>query len=244
MDICIVIYKNYDLLAAQVEAWRKIPGANLLICDNTPLADRQIIDRPNVFVLDVDGIDGETHGAALDFLVRQATSDIVGICDSDFFWLDPNILLYVEEKFRQGYQCVGAEPWYEDFERVNAVYPDRASWLAPCVFGQFVDRKLALSETFVVSRREASKLMETGWRLRERVIQNRIKCEVLRAFRYPYLSGDSDIEKMVRGAWFYGTPENPVGFHLVKGSSFNKKCAGAIPALFDLAKREKRLRSV
>lgn len=217
IDICMVIYRNYALLTRQFEHWKWLEGEHrFLVCDNTPAAERQAIVLPpphQLFVQEFQGIDGTTHGGALDLLVRQATSPIVGICDSDFFWVKKDILAEVQSHFHQGKQAVGAELWYCDFGYVNEMYPDRAGWLAPCVFGMFLDRRLALSETFVTTPPEGVCLkMETGWRMRKKMIDEKVPRHVYRAFHYPN-QGDPQVE-------YFGTPEDPVGVHLLKGSSF------------------------
>lgn len=217
IDICIPIYKNYDLLNLQIEFWNQIDGEfRLLVCDNTPAEFRKPIkkstDRMLLFYSQYSGIDGESHGSTLDFLVENSKTDIVGICDSDFFWLKKDILQKVQKAFDKGCKCYGSELWYGDFDAVNERYPERAGWLSPCVFGMFVDRKLAMEETFVVTSEEGSQLMETGWRLRKKIIDEKIPCHVIKAFK----------ENRNTDSVFYESPNNPIAFHWIKGSSW--KC--------------------
>lgn len=219
IDICITIFYNYDLLDLQIKSWLKKSGNyRLLICDNTPIDHRQIvnINSPNVSIFNFDtnfrhydpARDGESHGSALDFILTRAKSDIVGICDSDFFWLDDNILHKTQKLFDNGCQCYGTELWYNDFEKINNRFPDRAGWLAPCVFGMFVDRELAMSETFISTAQEGRmELRETGWRLRKKIIENNIKNTVIPACKNH--SG--------AGSIYYGDCNNPIGFHWLKG---------------------------
>lgn len=215
IDVCIVIHRNYGLLDLQMKQWRWISGGHrLLVCDNTPAQFRMDLREYdiNATVQDCQGSDGETHGAALDLLVRQSTSPIIGICDSDFFWTRRAIIRDVERYFSRGCQCVGVELWYDDFEQVNRIYPERAGYLCPCVFGMFIDRQLALSETFVVTSAEGSQLLETGWRIRKKIIEEHIKCHVYRARR----DSIQPHPEVVR----FGQPEI-VGLHFLKGSNPN-----------------------
>lgn len=240
IDVCIVIYRNYDLLKMQFENWDKMKGEfRYLICDNTPANEyRPIpITRPDmqVFRTEYGGIDGERHGGALNFLMQKAESDIVAICDSDFFWLDYNIVDDVQQKFAEGCKCYGVELWYRDFKKVNERYPERAGWLAPCVFGMFIDRDLARSETFVVTKVEGEQeWKETGWRMRQKIIQGNIPCHVITAFKYP-----EQMERQIyKGSIFYGDPKRPCGFHFVKGSSKKMNQIHLIPELIALSENQ------
>lgn len=217
IDICTIIHKNYALLDCQLNHWQSITGDyRLLFADNTPREMRKTIPYDiNLVVVECEGEDGETHGGTLDILVRQATSSIIGILDSDFFWLKPNILEEVLGHFEKGCRCVGVEHFYDDYAIVNRLYPDRTSYLAPSVFGMFIDRDLALSETFVATREEGAKFFaEGGWRIRKKIIDEQIPCHVYRAFRYP--------EHPDPQVYYFGTPDDPVGVHLLKGSIFRQ----------------------
>lgn len=209
IDIGTVIYRNYSLLDMQLDHWKKIRGEHrLLVVDNTPVAERREHDYP---ILNVSGSDGETHGAALDLLVRTATTDIVGIVDSDFFWLNKEILSEVINYFEQGYKCVGCEGFYPDWQRVlDPRWPQRAGSMAPVCWGMFVDRKLALEQTFIVTSAEGSQIMETGWRLRERLIREQIPTVIFSGF---YPAGWTDLE-----CCFFGSAERVQGVHYLKGS--------------------------
>lgn len=226
IDICTTIYRNYSLLDLQLSHWKTIKGDHrLLAVDNTPRPERIKQSYP-VIELDVSGIDGETHGAALDLLVRTATSDIVGIVDSDFFWLNKNILKEVEKYFEQGYKCVGCAGFYPDWQRnLDPRHPDRAGHLAPVCWGMFVDRKLAMEQTFVVSAQEGPQVMETGWRLRKRIIDEKIPCVVFQGF-YPENWNDPE-------CCFFGTPEKYEGVHLLKGSAARTSFTGRLQNIID-----------
>lgn len=219
IDICMAAFVNYELLKLQLDHWDWIEGDfNLLICDNTPIQYRKSgwlgwhhKYKTEVFNQEFSGIDGTRHGESLNLLVRKAKTPIIGICDTDFFWLKQDILSDVERLFAEGIQCLGAELWYDDFDVVNQRYPERAGWLAPCVFGMFITRELALSDTFATTPEEGKELKETGWRIREKLIKNKIPCHTYRAFIYP--------QQPDQKICYFGTPEEPIGVHLLKGSS-------------------------
>ena len=212
IQILCVIHRNYSLLDLQIEHWKKIKGDfELLFLDNTPSNERQ--SRPNMLYLDTPGSDGESHGAALDYLVSQATSDIVGIVDSDFFWTDESIIQEVEELFSQGNICVGASAKYQDWEEyMDKPFPDRHSSLAPVVWGMFVDRKLAAEQTFICTEHEGRSFrLYTGHRLRQRIISENLPRVTYQGF-YPNGSNDSD-------GVYYGEPGKVKGVHFLKGSA-------------------------
>jgi hypothetical protein len=229
----MVVYVNYFLIPLQLKYLEKLQGDwRLLICDNTPNSHYRPLDinddRVRIFRQEFGGIDGEKHGGALDLLVGKAESDIIGICDSDFFWLKEDILLEVCNFFEGGIKCVGAELYYEDFEKVNKRYPERAGYLAPCVFGMFVDKTLAQSETFVVSGSEANDWYETGWRLRKKIIDQEIPCHIYPAIKLPQ-------QKKEDISWFFGNEQEIVGLHLVKGSGRRATLTNQIEKMIAMA---------
>lgn len=170
IDVCVVIHRNYELFFLQVEHWNRLGKPDqdwrLFFCDNTPAPERQALPHlpgVRVYSIDINGIDGETHGGALDFLKEKTESAIIGVADSDFFWLKPTMLGDVAKAFDSGIQCLGAAGWYEDWQRrIDTAYPERAGHLAPVCWGMFVERRLALAETFVVTQSEAAQIRETG----------------------------------------------------------------------------------
>jgi len=226
IDICIVVYCNYELLNYQIAQWKPYSDhCRLLVCDNThPFLKRQIEIKDNddlqieVFDMDVEGIDGETHGKAIDFLLSKTETGIVGLCDSDFFWTHPNILKYITDHFHHGFKAVGTELACLGWGWINHFCPERASHLAPGIFSLFMERELALSETFVCAEKEAEKRMETGWRLRKKIIKEKIEAYTIPAFQYPQFKNLYPSVIETDQPWYYGTPDQPVGFHLIKGS--------------------------
>lgn len=100
----------------------------------------------------------ERKGLALDFLIRKSVSDIIGIIDENFFWVQPDILTYVENLFAKGYKCVGCSA--------------TGNHEPPFIHGMFVDRKLALSQSFHVSIQEVKNKKIVGWRLRKVLADN------------------------------------------------------------------------
>ena len=228
IDVIIPIYFNYNLIYYQFMCWRNIKGDyRLLICDNTPLHLSQEIIIPDdfkhkalLFRNNSEGIDGERHGGVIDYMVKQSTSDIICIQDSDFFWLDVDIFEYILRYFKNGYKCVGTDLYYPAFEKVNSIYPERHSCLAPCVFGMFIDRKLALSETFVVTQYEGhNEFKETGWRMRKKIIDENIKTIIFPAIQHPEQKNFNVNNSNV--PWFYVGNQKFLGVHLFGGTSYN-----------------------
>lgn len=242
IDIIIPICNNYLLVDKQIETWSKIKGNWILyFCDNTQGGitkfdfskyPQEIQNRVKWFKYNCSGIDGERHGGVIDYMIKQTSSKVIGIMDSDFLWLDENILYTIESYFRRDYKCVGAELYYHDFEYVNKKYPKRAGWLAPCIFGMFIDRYLC-TETFVCTRNEGhGESKETGWRMREKLINDNIKVQVFKAFQYK----EFDCGK----SWFYKDGDKIVGLHLLQGSGVNNG-ARSIAILDKLIQKFKEL---
>lgn len=235
IDICMVVHGNYCLAEWQVAHWARTPGSRLLLADNTR-GNKLPIGHDHVTVVSeaLPG-DGWSHGHALDLLVRQSSSDIVGTADTDFFWLIPDIISRVRAEFAAGKVCVGCEGWYEDWATLNARWPGRAGHLAPVCWGMFVKRELALADTFVVTPGEGQIIMETGWRLRHRLIQEAHPVTVLKAFRMPLpWIEDPAMRAAAEGSWFFGPSEgDPWGVHFVKGSGGRAAHVEALKAVVD-----------
>lgn len=225
VDIIIPICNNYLLVDKQIEMWSKIKGNwTLYFCDNTTpnrivnydfsKYPKEIQNKVKWFKYSSHGIDGERHGSVIDYMLKQTTTDIVGIMDSDFLWLDENILSSVKDYYNQGYRCIGAELYYHDFDFVNKMYPERAGWLSPCIFGMFIDKNLC-TETFICTRQEGyNEYKETGWRMREKLIKDGVKVKVFKAFQY----NEFDCGK----SWFYKDDnDKTIGVHLLQGSGRN-----------------------
>lgn len=217
VDICMPVFLNYMILDYQFTQIEKIfPDFKLFICDSTPWNYRILCKysgKIEYFTLDADisQVDGEIHGRALDALVRRTTSPVICIMDTDFFWLKPSIVSEVLEDFKRGVKCVGCAGWYPDWQKyLDKANPQRQGHMAPVCWGMFINRELALSETFVVTREEADRTTETGWRLRRKIIEENIPCKVYPGFKYPDQE-DTEI-------CYFGTPEEPVGAHLLRGS--------------------------
>ena len=224
IDIIIPIYYNYYLAQQQIERFRNINGNwTILFCDNTPPREQipifipnDLINKVKIFKYESFGIDGEKHGSVLDYMVKQSKSKIICIMDSDFFWTNNNILTIAKKYFSEGYKCVGTELHYTGFDYVNVLYPNRAGNLAPCIFGMFIDRELALSETFISTRHEGyTDKKETGWRIREKIINNKIPCIVFPAIQLPE---QKNIDYGHGGCWFYIVHREVSGFHILQGS--------------------------
>lgn len=222
IDICTVIHRNYDLFNLQLKNWSWLEGEKrVLFCDNTPQPERRPMFPNKAYTVPHEWVpystgshgmhDGESHGSTLDCLVRATKTPIIGILDSDFFWLKKDILADVQELFAQGMKCVGVENWYNDFELVNQRFPERASYLAPSVFGMFIDRELA-QDTFVATRSEGHEFMaEVGWRIRSKIIKEKIP-------HHTYLHYQTE-DQPDPAVCYFGTPKTPVGIHFLKSSN-------------------------
>lgn len=249
VDVCIVINRNYDLLHKQLERWRHYPQFRLLFADNTPPNLRKPmppVPKPHLsFVHNIEGDDGETHGGSLDLLVRETTTDIVGVCDADFFVVHPDPFGYIMAYFTNGCKAVGVEAINLGWINMNNGVAHRPEmldrhmpgYMAPCVFCCFFTRELALRETFVVTHYEGRfHHQETGWRLRQAIYWEKIPNYVIRGFQYP------GQQKILPDSWFYGTAEEPFGVHITAGST-NPNRANKSDALMNLSANYRRERT-
>ena len=214
IDICMIIYRNYYLLDKQIEHWHNYMKGDfrLLLVDNTPAAEyqyREYQGKPVQRFFPSNSFDGISSGEAYDFILSQATSDIVGLTDPDNFWFNPYILSDVEEYFNQGYKCVGDQGFYPDWQRIiDTGFPDFAGHLAPVLWGMFIDRKLALEDTWVCEPPGVGKI--TGWRTRKKIIDNKIPNIV-----FPGFFPNPDDNQVC----FFGPEDMPIGVHFLKGCS-------------------------
>lgn len=228
IDICFVVFNNYSLLEYQLKHFNNISGDfRLLVLDNSYVKEDirkytpRSLNYPITFLEASNwGFDGLSHGNSLDTLVQAANTDLICIQDSDFFWLDPNILEEVENLYIEGYQCIGCEGFYRDFQsNIDTRWPDRAGALAPVCWGMFVDRKLAASETFVCTHLEGSEIKEVGWRLREKLIKTNIKRYMYKGYEDP---NDFNL-------CYFKDNETVKGVHLLKGSGARSSLTNKIP---------------
>lgn len=235
IDICTVVH-NTDVLAHwQASHWAMFPKARLIMADNTRGKPIMVPGVKYIRISEVVTGDGASHGHALDAAVQEAETEIIGTVDSDFFWLVPDIIEKVEAEFATGKVCVGCEGWYDDWHLVDKKWPARAGKLAPVCWGMFVRRDLALSETFVVTEHEGSMIMETGWRLRQKLIEKKHPVTVLKAFQmaFPWIADDKSREA-AEASWFFGPSEcEPWGVHFVKGSGRRSRLIGSLKVVVD-----------
>ena len=243
MEIIIPIFYNYDLVYKQIHHWSQQTSGNwtLLFCDNTHRENSKIVPFDNIDLMvvrcdmssdrytqikdkikwytftDFDGIDGIRHGSVINYMVKQATTEYIGIQDSDFFWLDVEILNKINNYFNLGYDAIGAELYYDDFGYVNDVYPDRAGWKAPCIFSMFTKREYLLDKTFISTHYEAKICKkETGWRVRKAMIDDGLRMIVFNIAKSPL-----QINTPCYKSWFYvgvDYPAQVIGFHLIQAS--------------------------
>lgn len=250
IQVIIPIYHNYDLVYKQIRHWNDQTSKEwtLLFCDNTPIESIKTIPFSNIDLMalrtdmasqqyeqvqnkikwytfnEFDGIDGVRHGSVIDYMVKQATTKHVCIQDSDFFWIDSQMLTKAQNYFDLGYDAVGAELFYDDFGYVNDVYPDRAGWKAPCIFGMFVRRDYLLDKTFVCTNYEGKVCKkETGWRVRKAMIDDGLRMIIFNAVKSQAQNGTPCFK-----SWFYVGVDYPgqvIGFHLIQGSGASSHIA-------------------
>lgn len=226
IDVCMVIHKNYNLLDLQLEHLKKFKNVGTAyVIDNTPTAERKQHPYPNLEWVDLAGIDGTTHGLALDLLVKKAKTDVICIQDSDFFWLDKTIFEDAEEWYKAGYKNIGCAGFYPDWQaNIDTRYPDRGGSLAPVCWGMFVDRQLASEQTFCVTAEEAAQVHETGWRLRKRVIDENIPRLIFEGF-----SSATDPNLCF---FRFGRVGSCIeGVHLLKGSAGREGLTETVPTI-------------
>lgn len=235
IDVIIPVYFTYHLLEKQIEFWLKIKGDwKLYICDNTPEKYRvqispetkELEGRFFVYTRENSGEDGQKHGDLIDYMLPKTSSKIVCIQDCDFFWTEPDLLTYIQRFFKAGYRCVGTEIYYEPYSHIDKIYPERHSSISPCIFGMFIERDLALEQTFVVTNEEIKAKKETGWRLRERLIKDQIKTHIFPCIKHPYqLVPKGTLVEQIDTPWLYVGNHGYIGFHLFGSTSYNKTYA-------------------
>lgn len=214
IDIITICFKNYYLLDQQIKHWENhIKGDyRLVIVDNTPEAYFQpffykgkLLER----FYPSNDFDGISSGEAYDYALSKTSSKIVGLTDPDHFWFNPDILEDVEAYFDRGYKNVGCQGFYPDWQRViDTGFPNFAGHLAPVLWGMFIDRELALSETWVCEPPGVGKI--TGWKVRQKIIDNNIPNIV-----FPGFFPNPDDNQVC----FFGKPEKPQSVHFLKGCS-------------------------
>lgn len=244
IEIVIPIYRTYYLVYKQIYHYSLQTNKNWILsfCDNTPPSECMTIPFDNVELMalrcdltidkyiqikdkikwhqysEIDGIDGERHGSVLDYMIKtQCVADYICIQDSDFFWVDDTIISKALNYFNIGYDAIGAELFYDDFPYVNDIYPGRAGWKAPCVFGMFAKLQYLKQHTFICSAYEGSVCKkETGWRVRQSMIDDGLKMII-----FPACKSKLQHDKACHKSWIYLNLEYPtlcVGFHLIQGS--------------------------
>lgn len=186
---------------------------NLILIDSTPDSHYvpfhykgKLIER----FLPTSTFDGENSGQTYDYAISKCTSDIIGMTDPDNFILDPNIISYVEALFSQGYINVGAAGFYDHFQSIfDVANPSHAGWMSPVLWCQFLDRRLAASETFVCNYPGVGQL--TGWRVREKIIDQNLS-----RVTWPGFYKEEGVHGPVT---FFGSDQDkPIDVHFLKGS--------------------------
>lgn len=182
----------------------------LVIVDNTPdpyykpfYYNGGLLPRvPGTFLGQFDGV---SSGFAYNYALSLCTSDMIGMVDPDMFWFQPNLVDIVQEDYYEnGYMSVGCAGFYNDFQSIfDVTNPTHSGDKAAVLWGQFMDRKLALSEDWCCYPPGVGQI--TGWKVREKIIDQNIKREVIPGF---YKDGET----------FFGwNQEKPMGCHFLKG---------------------------
>lgn len=221
IDFLTVVYKNYDLIDLQIDNFRKKftkDDYNLVVVDNTPISQRQLIKENDVIskVITVNKsfqFDGLSHGNAINEGLLNCNSKIVCIFDSDFFFLK-NVIDYVHEKFEQGYKAVGAE-WNDGCDTFlwTEKFPDMFKNI-PCCFGCFYDIDLAKKFSWAISPDEVNEnlqngFVEVGFRHRKYILENNIKTLAWKGRDYAPPKGN---------CFFWDENNDKIAYHLVEGS--------------------------
>lgn len=226
IDIICINHKSDWLFRQQIEHWHNYMQGDfrLVLVDSSP----QYYQDPGVdtglpptyellgetvhFFQPTSMFDGINSGEAYDFALSLCTSDIVGMTDPDHFWLNPNMLARVEMLYsEEGYKCIGDAGFYRDFQSIfDVANPSHAGHLAPVLWGQFIDRELALSETWVCEPPGVGQI--TGWRVREKIIDQNIPRVTIPGFYQEIEGEDPDI------CYFGADRQKPVSVHFLKGS--------------------------
>lgn len=229
IDYLTVCYKNYDLILLQIENFKKLFGTdfNLLLVDNTPnqfknfeLLKKIESENPNIKIVnrdyDFNEFDGVSHGHAIDIGIQNCYNDIICVFDSDFFFLHKNLNEYVLNLFNSGYYAVGCE--FNDGTTDSTDYIDKypENFIgAPVCYAAFYHIDVAKSSTFkienseVIENRYTNGYIETGWRIRKYIIDNKLKGITWKA------------ERNARPCFFKNEDNELIGVHYVAGSHRN-----------------------
>lgn len=229
IDYLTVCYKNYDLILLQIENFKKLFGIdfNLILVDNTPNQYKNLdilkkieIENKNVKIILRDynfgEFDGISHGHAIDIGINYCMNDIICVFDSDFFFLHKNINEYILNLFNNGYMAVGCEfnDGTFDSTKYMDIYPENFN-NAPVCYAAFYHKEIAKSSTFkidmneVIENRNTNGYIETGWRIRKYIVDNKIKSKNWKA------------ERNKRPCFFKDDSGDLIGVHYVAGSHIN-----------------------
>lgn len=224
VHIGITLYKNYDIYELCVNHWLKHINGDykLFIGDNSPpefLNPSRWIDDPRVehHILDCSQTtsDGESSGLAKDLLTDLMSAEIHGHIDTDIFFFDPNIVIKAEQLIESGIACYGLAGFYTDWQKFHDPrFPNRQGHMAPVSIAFFLPKKLAKEQTYITTWAEGEEKKEQMWRLRERLINENLPVKTIPGFYDPQVFDPRNPQGMV----FYGTSEERIALHTLKGS--------------------------
>lgn len=219
MDIIIINFNSYWLLEQQVMHWHTFMKGdfNLILVDNTPDHLYKPFEYQGKLIPRVPGtyagqFDGESSGLAYEYAISLCNSSFIGMTDPDHFWLDPLIMMKAQIFHHTGAsRCTGDAGFYRDFQSIfDVANPDHRGELAPVLWGQFMDLDLAKSESWICSAPGVGQI--TGWRVREKIIDQNIPCVVFPGFYKEEPGEDPDI------CYFGDNKDKPLAVHFLKGS--------------------------
>ena len=236
-EICIVLNNSEELLKLQYKFWVGNPAVRFLIGNITPLKCE--LPENTTFVKLKDerdvwtgkGFDGYLHGSGIDQLIEQSTAEYLIIQDADVFWLRPDILDFF---LALNVDCFGIGDVYNNImgKFNNSVkfpnhgiqkFPNNGMRKdVPFCSGMIVKREKVLGETFALTYQECIEIKrEVGWRIRDRMKENKTTCYVLKTFCYPTGSPQSlpllsTGPPLLGSPPVYGSPHNPWIIHFTQ----------------------------
>lgn len=221
----------------------------LIFIDNTPLEFRKSVnydlltENCHVFINDNQDNthDGASQGAAIDFGRQYCSSPIVCVMDSDFIFtsyipIDGHSILN-EFKEDLNLNAIGTE-YYDGESDVEYAWKNIVSKNKglfeniPCCFCMFLKQDLLNSHTWKVTHEESllksNTFIETGWRIRNHILEYRLKTKTWTGYQLDNALGTESPS-------YFNYGENLIGFHLQRGSHRNSE--SSVPTIHSLLKK-------
>jgi hypothetical protein len=220
----------------------------LIFVDNTPPEFRKPInyglltENCYVFINDAQDNthDGASQGSAIDFGRQYCTSEIVCVMDSDFIFTNyiPIDGASIISEFRQdlSLNAIGTE-YYDGESDVEYSWKYITSQNKdlfkniPCCFCIFLKQDLLNAATWVVTHEESSNktntFIETGWRIRNHILQFKLKTKTFEGYQL-------DTHQGTEYPSYFLFNSKLIGFHLQRGSHRNSE--GSIDSISSILK--------